>query len=461
MAHKETNALRISGQKSSLGKLYDVWVRPYLNQLLAREISRVARYSDGVYQVLPRPEDDLRLMEALDCSKKVRLKTISEVSVTSEDCALFLLHGNFNHDFDVQKTLQELKEKMNRHSRLCAVVYNSYWRWLYIWANKLGVRNGDLPSTFLTNSDIQNLAEISGWSVVRLRPVGFFPFYLGGLGDVINGLLQATPILRKLGFAEVVVLRPIIASTRDELLTVVIPARNERGNIENALLRMPHIEGVPIEVIFVEGHSNDKTWEEIQRVIPHYKHKWKLSAYRQTGKGKADAVRLGFSKASGDILTILDADLTMPPELLPRFVHAYRMGKADFVNGSRLLYPMEGEAMRFLNWLGNRFFAASLSWVLDANLGDSLCGTKLVRRKDYDRFLAWRKDFGDFDPFGDFELLFPAASLALGTVDIPIRYRARTYGSTNILRFRHGLMLLKMTWIGFLKIRAGLWRVGR
>ena len=145
----------------------------------------------------------------------------------------------------------------------------------------------------------------------------------------------------------------------------------------------------------------------------------------------------------------------MPPELLPRFYHAYRTGKADFINGSRLLYPMEGEAMRFLNHLGNIFFAKALSYVLNTRLGDSLCGTKLVSAKDYKRFIEWRNDFGDFDPFGDFELIFPASFLGLGIINIPIQYKARVYGETNISRFRHGFILLKMTMFGFFKIKLG------
>lgn len=243
-------------------------------------------------------------------------------------------------------------------------------------------------------------------------------------------------------------------SKKNYSITVVIPARNEKGNIENALKRMPQFKG-DLEIIFVEGHSNDGTWEEIQRVVRQYGDKFNLKALRQTGKGKSDAVRLGFAHATCDLLTILDADLTMPPELLGRFYNAYNSGLADFVNGTRLVYPMEGEAMRPLNRLGNIFFAKALSWVLGVRLGDSLCGTKLLARHDYARMIAWRGDFGDVDPFGDFELLFPAATLALGIVDIPVRYRARTYGSTNISRFRHGFILLKMTLIGFFKIRLG------
>jgi glycosyltransferase involved in cell wall biosynthesis len=205
----------------------------------------------------------------------------------------------------------------------------------------------------------------------------------------------------------------------------------------------------------VEGHSTDGTWEEIQRVATLYEGRFQIKTLQQSGKGKADAVRLGFAHATQPLLTILDADLTMPPEMLSRFYEAYSQGRADFINGSRLVYPMEGEAMRFLNRLGNVFFAKALSWVLDTRLSDSLCGTKLFARHDYERMRAWRRDFGDFDPFGDFELLFPAAVLGLGSVDIPVRYLARRYGSTSIHRFSHGWQLLRMTCIGLFRIKIG------
>jgi glycosyltransferase involved in cell wall biosynthesis len=292
--------------------------------------------------------------------------------------------------------------------------------------------------------------------LVRARPVVYCPFELGGVGTLVNLSLAALPCVRWLGFATVLIMRPLKAEalSRRPSLSVVIPARNEKGNIENAVSRLQAFPA-DLEIIFVEGHSNDSTWEEIQRVIETYSGPHRLKALRQTGKGKNDAVRLGLSQANGELLAILDADLTMPPELISRFYEAYCLGLADFVNGTRLVYPMEGQAMRFLNLLGNIAFAKALSFVLDIAIGDSLCGTKLLARHDYERAVRWRKDFGDFDPFGDFELIFPAAMLGLGIIDIPIRYQARTYGTTQIHRFRHGLMLLKMTLIGLVKIRMG------
>ncbi|MBL9077248.1 MAG: glycosyltransferase family 2 protein [Planctomycetes bacterium] len=431
----------------------------YLYRLIAGEISSATRYCDRVVQWQPLPFDSGYLLERVQAQAKATAADLAQVPAGRDDDSrtAVLCNGTFNFSSDIQGLLRDLHTRLARGDRVIAVCYNPYLQWLYRLANAVGLRRGALPTTFLTRVDLDNLARLSQFEVVRLRPIGFCPFRLFGLGSVVNWLLAMVPLLRWLALVSVVVLRPVKPAVRRPSLTIVIPARNEKGNIEAALRRMPDLGSAELDVIFVEGHSKDGTWEEIQRVLPLYAHRFSVRAFQQTGKGKSDAVRLGFRHARGDLLTILDADLTMPPELLHRFYDAWCEGKADFVNGSRLVYPMEGEAMRFLNRLGNVFFARAVSAVLDTRLGDTLCGTKLVARVDYERMVRWRGDFGDFDPFGDFELLFPAAVLGLGTVDVPIAYRARTYGSTNIQRFRHGLMLLKMTLIGLFRVRAGRW----
>ncbi len=370
---------------------------------------------------------------------------------------ILLLNGVFNHHLDIQGFLAALLPRLARTSRVVAVSYNPYWSWLYRTANRLGWRAGETPLTFLTHTDLGHLASLSGFQVVRVRPAAYFPFRLLGLGTLLNRALAAVPLVRWAAYSSVITLRPRLGDAAPPSLTVVVPARNERGNIAAAVARMPVPAGCRLEVLFVEGGSSDGTWEEIQRVAaePASARGFTIRALRQSGRGKNDAVRLGFREATGDLLTILDADLTMPPEMLGRFYDAYRTGLADFINGSRLVYPMEGEAMRPLNRLANIFFAKALSHVLDVRLGDTLCGTKLIARHDYRRITAWRDDFGDFDPFGDFELLFPAAVLGLGTVDLPVAYRARTYGETNISRFRHGWQLLRMTLTGLRRISPG------
>lgn len=421
--------------------------RNYVYSLLAAEISASTRYFSRIEERRAGEPGNPLLLDLV----RGRGQNIGQACGRG---VAFVLNGSLNYSTDVDGLLKRLRAEMSRDSRVLAVVYNPYLSSLYRIAGRFGLRPGPVPSTFMTRTDLGNLARLSGFEVVRYRPCAYIPWRILGLGTVLNRLLPLIPLVRHASLAAVVTLRPVAGSERRPSLSVVIPARNEAGNIAAAITRMPGFDA-DVEVLFVEGHSSDDTWNTIERVCSTYQGPLTLRALRQTGHGKADAVRLGFREATGDLVTVLDADLTMPPELLPRFYEAYVAGHADFVNGSRLLYPMEGAAMRPLNRLGNIFFAKALSYVLGTRLGDSLCGTKLLSRDDWHRIQAWRADFGDFDPFGDFELLFPAAVLGLGIVDVPVQYRDRTYGTTNIRRFRHGWMLLRMTLIGFFRIKLG------
>ena len=430
----------------------------YLRRLVALRVSSVTRYCDQLIQWQPPSWDDGELLDHCDCRAKLSTSDASDLesaTTSSESRVAILLNGIFNYHFDIQELLLDLYPKLRRETRVIAVCYNPYLSLLYRLADFLRLRDAPLPTTFVTRTAMTSIARTAGFEIVRCRAVGYCPFEFFGLGNALNRILASMPLIRNLALVNVFFLRPLKQSEKLPSLSILIPARDERGNIEAALERLPDFGGAEIEVLFVEGHSSDGTWEEIQRVIQVWSGRLNCRAFQQSGVGKADAVRLGFSKARNDLLTILDADLTMPPEHLTRYYDAYCLGLADFINGTRLIYPMEGEAMRPLNHLGNVFFAKVLSFILDVPISDALCGTKLFARRDYERFVEWRHDFGDFDPFGDFELLFPAATMALGSVDIAVRYRDRTYGSTSIHRFKHGLELLQMTVIGFLRIKIG------
>ncbi len=260
-------------------------------------------------------------------------------------------------------------------------------------------------------------------------------------------------MINKLCLVNYIVARPIdeIPIT-EKSVSVIIPCKNEKGNIENAIKRLPDL-GSHMEIIFVDGHSTDGTPDEIERVMRAYPAK-DITFLVQEGTGKGDAVRKGFEQAQGDILLILDADLTVPPEEMPKFYNAIASGKGEFINGSRLVYPMENEAMRFLNILGNKFFGLAFSWLLSQRIKDTLCGTKVIGCENYRAIAANRHYFGDFDPFGDFDLLFGASKLNLRIVEIPIRYRARQYGETQISRFRHGILLMKMCFFAIRKLKV-------
>ena len=231
----------------------------------------------------------------------------------------------------------------------------------------------------------------------------------------------------------------------------MVPARNEEGNIAAIFKRIPEI-GAGTEVIFVEGHSHDGTLSKIVAEMDRTRRPL-TKVFQQTGRGKGNAVREGFEQATGELLFILDADLTVAPECLPRFYEAWKSGRGDFINGVRLVYPMEDRAMRFLNLLGNKFFSFAFSWLLGQDVKDTLCGTKVLSRSDYYKIAKHRSYFGDFDPFGDFDLIFGAAKYNLRIIDLPVRYRERTYGKTNIRRWKHGLLLIRMVLFALRRIK--------
>jgi glycosyltransferase involved in cell wall biosynthesis len=270
------------------------------------------------------------------------------------------------------------------------------------------------------------------------------PLPLPLLAPLANRFLVKLWPLRHLALANFVVARtePRPPEGPEPVVSVVVPARNEAGNVEAIFDRTPEM-GAGTELVFVEGGSADGTYEAIERAIAAHPER-RAVLLRQTGKGKGDAVRLGFERAAGDVLMILDADLTVPPEDLPRFYAALRSGVGELVNGVRLVYPMEDRAMRFFNLLGNKFFSWAFTWLLGQPVKDTLCGAKVLRKRDYETIAANRSSFGDFDPFGDFDLLFGAARLNMKIVDLPVRYRERKYGTTNIQRWRHGVLLLRM-----------------
>lgn len=356
----------------------------------------------------------------------------------------YLLASDLVNDLpDVQQFLERLQSFATSDTRLVLNFFNNLWRPILASAQALGAKAPTPPQNWLALGDVTNLLHLAGWEVIKTDTRILWPVQTPLLAPLFNRFFA--PFLKHLCLGLFVVARPRprAPDTAPHLsCTVVIPARNESGNIEAAVLRTPEL-GRGTEIIFVEGHSTDDTWDEIQRVAARFPER-KIKTLKQKSKGKGGAVREGFAVAEGELLFILDADLTVAPEDLPKFYEAARRGTADFVNGVRLVYPMEDQAMRFLNMLGNKFFSLAFSWLLGQPIKDTLCGTKVVRRTSYELIAKNRDYFGNFDPFGDFDLLFGAAKLNLKIIDLPIRYRARTYGETNISRWRHGALLLRM-----------------
>jgi ubiquinone/menaquinone biosynthesis C-methylase UbiE len=354
-----------------------------------------------------------------------------------------ILSDLVNDLWDVQAALANLAPMVTPRTRIIINSYSRLWETPLKLAQHLRLAKPTLYQNWLTVDDIANLLRLCNLELVRHWQEVIYPLSTPIIYPFANRYLARMPLFKHLAVTNIYVARPVAQETQEQpLVSVIVPARNEAGNIEAIFQRTPEM-GRGTELVFVEGHSRDNTYETIEQTIAAHPER-KTQLHRQTGMGKGDAVRHGFEKATGDVLMILDADLTVPPEDLPRFYEALVSGKGEFINGVRLVYPMEDEAMRFANLLGNKFFSYAFSWLLGQPIKDTLCGTKVLWKRDYERIAANRAYFGDFDPFGDFDLLLGAARQSMKIVDIPIRYRQRTYGTTNIQRWKHGLLLLRM-----------------
>ena len=360
---------------------------------------------------------------------------------------------------DIQKTLSRLHAVCTPHTRLVITYHSNLWRPVLALATLLGRRSPDPSYNWLSTHDIENLLHLSDFEPITLAGRTLLPVRLPGLNWIINRFLAKMPLFNRLCLTWRLVARPrpkpepVKKGLVEPTVSIVIPTRNEKGNIEKAFTHTPKL-GKWTELIFVDANSDDGTVDEIKRCIEKYGEKWhRVLLLHQSDTGKGQAVRQGFEQCQGDILMILDSDLTMPPEELSKYYQAIVSGKGEFINGCRLVYPMEKQAMRFLNMVANYLFAHLFTWLLGQKIKDTLCGTKVLWRRDYEQIAANRSYFGDFDPFGDFDLLFGASRLNHKIIDMPIRYRQRSYGEIKIQRWQHGWLLLRMSLVAFRKLK--------
>ena len=400
----------------------------------------------------------------IDFSEKMIMiarKNHPDISFYKEDAEHITLDEKFDtiilshvtgYFVDVLNVFSSLRNVCHPRTRIIVNYYNFLWEPVLLLGEVIRLKKSSPKQNWLTKKDLQTFMYIAGYDTYRSSKRVLFPVNIPLLSWILNKFIGRLPLINQLCLNHYIFARPMTSLRKSEYSTsIVIPARNESGNLENALKRLPKF-GSHQEIIFIEGNSTDDTWEQVQKLPDKYPKK-DIKVDQQPGKGKGDAVRKGFSLAKGDILMILDADLTVPPEDLPAFYHALIKNKGEFINGSRLVYPMEKNAMRILNLFGNKFFSVMFSWLLEQPIKDTLCGTKVIFRDDYEKLIKNRAFFGEFDPFGDFDLIFGAYKLNLKIVDLPIRYRERVYGDTNIARFSHGFILLRMLGYAARKIK--------
>ncbi|MBK8551332.1 MAG: glycosyltransferase [Ignavibacteria bacterium] len=374
-------------------------------------------------------------------------------NITIEDKFDFvLISDTIGYFEDVQKSFEQIQKLCSSDTRVIITYVNFLWLQVLNLAEFLKFKMPQVRNNWLDISDITNLLGLANYDIIKTGRKFLLPVYIPLISGLINKFLANLPLINKLCLTKFIISKTSAGDNFPDTVSVIVPARNEKGNIEQIVNRIPKM-GKHTEIIFVEGNSTDDTYEEIKSVCQKYSNELDLKYAQQDGKGKADAVRKGFEMAGCKILMILDADMTVPPEDLSKFYDAVSSGRGEFINGSRLVYPMEDDAMRTLNIMGNKFFSIMFTWILNQRIKDTLCGTKVLTKKNYENLKTTKKFLGDFDPFGDFDLIFGAAKLNLKFAEIPIRYKARVYGETNISRFKHGWMLLGITFFAMRKFK--------
>ena len=410
-------------------------IKKYFYRLLRKYLSFYVGATDNVLELSPGKE-----------------KLFTNPQNDSAPFDFVLLNGVFHYEKDIQKTLNDIQGKIQAGTRVIIIYYSSLWKPLAKLASFLGIRKKTGEQNWIGHEDVENLLLLTDFEIVRRDSKVIFPLYIPLLSELFNNVLALLPFFRLFALVNIAVARSVKKGSNLNSVSILVPARNEEGNIEEIVRGMPKLSEND-ELIFIEGNSTDNTWQKIQEIAEKYKGQVNIVIGKQDGKGKGDAVRKGFGMATKDILMIYDADMTVPHADLIKFYDAIKTNKGEFINGSRLVYPMEKQAMRFFNIIGNKFFALCFSFLIGQRFKDTLCGTKVISRANYIKLAANRKYFGDFDPFGDFDLIFGATKLGLRIIEIPISYKERTYGDTNIQRWKHGMILIRMVFFAMRKIK--------
>lgn len=451
-------------------KEYDYWIKKnwYYHRFLALLYKNLISPQSSVLQVGCKtgfllahvaPSYGVGIDTDSECIQKAQ-NYYSHLEFYHTDCKGLSLEYQFDYIIlssitmetdDIQQFLLSLQRFCHARTRIIIDFYSSLWEPVLWLSQRLALRRPTSLKNWISVNDMKNFLTLTDFETVTHQREMLLPFNIPGLSWLCNTLLAHIPLINRLCLNNIIVARLKKGEKKEYSVSVVITCKNERGNIVDAVQRCPQL-GSSTELIFVDGHSVDGTYEEIKRVAAHYPEK-NIRYFVQEGKGKGTAVHQAFARATGDILMIQDGDLTAPPEELPKFYNALVENKGEFINGSRLVYGMEDQAMRFLNLIANYLFACGFTWLLGQPIKDTLCGTKVLFKKDYEKIRANKAFFGDFDPYGDFDLLFGAAKQNLKIIDVPVHYKRRTYGTSQISRFSGGVLLLRMSWVAFRKFK--------
>ncbi len=348
---------------------------------------------------------------------------------------------------DIYLLFNQVKEILSDNGKLIVTSVNSKWNILISIFEKLNLKEPNETQSYIHTKKIRNIAEGAGFEFINSYTRQIFPFKLLTLGNFLNTILEALFSYLNFGIKSYIVLRKTGFTKNNYSKSIIIPAKNEEGNLEPLISRIPRNN--KYEIVLSCGDSKDKTLE-VANKIKNKENYFSIKVIEQTGNGKANAVWEALEKCTGEVIAILDADISVEPETIDDFFEIIDKNYGDFVNGTRLIYEIEKGSMRFINLIGNRLFQNIVGAIAKRPLTDSLCGTKVFKRDLVEKIKWWQNTFKMKDPFGDFDLLFTASYFSEKIIEYPIHYKTRTYGKTQISRFRDGYKLIRYLFKSFL-----------
>ncbi len=389
----------------------------------------------------------------IDFSEKMIEKAKADTSSTYDVDTVGALHHSQKHEYvllldtinyvpDVQIALEDIRKKLcEDRTRLVITTFNFLWSPIFKVGEWLHIKTRFPAQNWLSYHALENMLSLAGFEVVEHSGRILCPVSIPLIAGFFNRFIATLPVFQRLCMIQTIIARPIPLQHPEHSVTVLSAVRNEKGNVRQIINAMPQF-GTKTELLFIEGHSNDGTWEEIQQAILEYNGPLTIRGLKQPGRGKGDALHHGIRESTGDVLVIYDGDYTVHPSELPKLYHALVAGKAECVNASRLMYPMRGEAMPALNLLGNKIFSMMFSWLFGQKIVDVLSPVKAFYRSDYPRMTT------RMDPFGDFDVFLGVARQHRKIRETPVHYMERSYGTTKLSPFGHGWLLTKMFFKG-------------
>jgi hypothetical protein len=470
--HHFLNSLRknIELKNDSLAKKRASWIKknPYYYKNLVKSLKFIIEENSKVLHVrcstgyllnalnpklgIGVDESELQILEATKNYSHLTFLKLNTEDFQINEKFDYILITSIEDIIDIKSVLDNLAKCCHNHTRIIILNYSYLWNSLVKIAETLKLKIPQNLHNWFSKEDINNILRLSGFEKTVNRNIILFPFWIPGVSYVLNRFIARLPVFRDFTLLRITIARLVTNNLCNPSVSIVIPCKNEEGNVEDAVKRIPAM-GSHTEIIFCDDKSTDGTVEKVKKLIEEYPEK-DIKLLIGPGICKSENVWTGFDAAKGDILMILDADLTVIPEELPYFYEAISKNYGEFINGSRLVYSMHDEAMRFFNVFGNKFFSIFFSYILDTNIKDTLCGTKVLWNKDYQRIKRIRGSWGVQDKWGDYELIFGAAKFNLKLIDLPVHYYERVYGETKMKgRLKNGWIMLKMSWFALLKFK--------